>query len=95
MSTDYLDPAELQEWQDALDSIVKHRGYQQAGDMLRSVSEHAEQTGIPLPQAITHPIQKYDCRRKRAHYARRSVHGTKNSLSDSLECYGYGHARQR
>ncbi len=57
MSTDYLDPAELQEWQDALDSIVKHRGYQQAGDMLRSVSEHAEQTGIPLPQAITTPFK--------------------------------------
>jgi len=57
MSTDYLDPAELQEWRDALDSIVKHRGYQQAGDMLRSVSEHAEQTGIPLPQAITTPFK--------------------------------------
>src|SRR5210317_2046393 len=52
-----LDPIEVQEWQDALDSVVKHGGYSAAGQLLQTVSEHAEQTGVPLPRAITTPFK--------------------------------------
>ena len=52
-----LDPIEVQEWQDALDSVVKHGGYSAAGQLLQTVSEHAEQSGVPLPRAITTPFR--------------------------------------
>ncbi len=52
-----MDPIEVQEWQDALDSVVRHGGYDAAGQLLQSVSEHAEQSGVPLPRAITTPFK--------------------------------------
>lgn len=52
-----LDPIEAQEWRDALDSVVKHSGFGTAGQLLQSVSEHAEQSGVPLPRAITTPFK--------------------------------------
>ena len=57
MSVENVDPVEVQEWRDALDSVVRHGGSEHAGELLRSVSEHAEQTGVPLPRAITTPFK--------------------------------------
>jgi len=57
MSVENVDPIEVQEWRDALDSVVRHGGSEHAGELLRSVSEHAEQTGVPLPRAITTPFK--------------------------------------
>ena len=57
MSVKNVDPIEVQEWRDALDSVVRHGGSEHAGELLRSVSEHAEQTGVPLPRAITTPFK--------------------------------------
>ena len=57
MSVENVDPIEVQEWRDALDSVVRHGGSKHAGELLRSVSEHAEQTGVPLPRAITTPFK--------------------------------------
>ena len=52
-----LDPMEVAEWRDALDSIVKHAGRQHAGQLLRALAEHAEDDGVPLPSAITTPFR--------------------------------------
>ncbi len=57
MSEIDLDPQERQEWIDALDSVVRHGGPATAGKLLRSVAQHAQNTGIPLPQAITTPFR--------------------------------------
>ncbi len=52
-----LDPLEQQEWLDALDSVVKHGGLNAAGELLQSVSQHAQLSGVPLPEAITTPFR--------------------------------------
>jgi len=52
-----LDPQERQEWVEALDSVVKHGGLAAAGSLLRSVAQHAQNAGVPMPQAITTPFR--------------------------------------
>ena len=57
MSEIELDPQERDEWVDALDSVVKHGGLRAAGELLKSVARHAEDVGVPMPQAITTPFR--------------------------------------
>ncbi|EED36043.1 pyruvate dehydrogenase (acetyl-transferring), homodimeric type [Luminiphilus syltensis NOR5-1B] len=52
-----IDPTEQQEWLEALDSVVRYQGANAAGSLIRSVYEHAQTEGIPLPQSITTPFR--------------------------------------
>lgn len=52
-----VDPQELREWEESLDSVVKYGGLPAAGELLRSLSEYAEDTGVPMPRAITTPFR--------------------------------------
>lgn len=56
MSQD-LDPAETQEWLDAFDSVYKAHGEERAAFLLRQLQEHANDTGIQLPQSVTTPFR--------------------------------------
>jgi pyruvate dehydrogenase E1 component len=57
MNSTVLDPQELQEWRDSLDAIIKHQGLAAAGEMLKSLAQHAQMTGVPQPSAITTPFR--------------------------------------
>ena len=43
---------ETQEWLDALSSLVKHAGKEQAADILNQLSDHAATKGIDVPSSI-------------------------------------------
>ncbi|MEE4204207.1 MAG: pyruvate dehydrogenase (acetyl-transferring), homodimeric type [Halieaceae bacterium] len=52
-----IDPQEREEWIDSLDSVVRHTGVGAASKLLRALHNRAEQTGVPLPEAITTPFR--------------------------------------
>ena len=52
-----VDAQERQEWLDALDAVVRHGGIQAGGEIVSSLAQHAENSGVPLPQAITTPFR--------------------------------------
>ena len=54
-----VDAQERQEWLDALDAVVRHGGIQAGGEIVSSLAQHAENSGVPLPQAITTPISQH------------------------------------
>ena len=43
-----VDAQERQEWLDALDAVVRHGGIQAGGEIVSSLAQHAENTGVPL-----------------------------------------------
>ncbi|MEE4660601.1 MAG: pyruvate dehydrogenase (acetyl-transferring), homodimeric type [Halieaceae bacterium] len=55
--TEDMDPAETQEWLDALDAVVKHEGPDRAAYLLRRLSEQAVMRKTRLPMAITTPFR--------------------------------------
>ena len=52
-----LDAQEQQEWLDALDSVVREGGVAAGEALINALSQHAENTGVPLPRAITTPFR--------------------------------------
>ena len=52
-----LDVQEQQEWLDALDSVVREGGVAAGEALINALSQHAENTGVPLPLAITTPFR--------------------------------------
>jgi len=52
-----LDADERQEWLDALDAVVRYGGTAAGEALLEAVSQHADNTGVPLPRAITTPFR--------------------------------------
>ena len=52
-----LDSEERQEWLDALDSVIRAGGVGAGEALLKALSQHAENAGVPLPQAITTPFR--------------------------------------
>ena len=52
-----LDAQERQEWLDALDSVVREGGVAAGEALINALSQHAENTGVPLPRAITTPFR--------------------------------------
>ncbi len=52
-----LDPMETQEWIEALDDVLKHRGRGRTAFLLKSLVRHAAQAGTKLPAAITTPFR--------------------------------------
>ena len=52
-----LDVQERQEWLDALDSVVREGGVAAGEALINALSQHAENTGVPLPLAITTPFR--------------------------------------
>ncbi len=52
-----LDAEERQEWLDALDSVVRAGGIAAGEELITALSQHAENSGVPLPSAITTPFR--------------------------------------
>ena len=52
-----VDIQEREEWIESLDSVVRHTGVGAASKLLSALHDRAEQTGVPLPQAITTPFR--------------------------------------
>ena len=52
-----LDSEERQEWLDALDSVIRAGGVGAGEALLKALSQHAENAGVPSPQAITTPFR--------------------------------------
>ncbi len=48
-----IDSAETQEWIDALEAVVRHRGKGRAAYLLKCLADHATDAGVKLPPAIT------------------------------------------
>lgn len=51
------DPLETREWIDALDSVMKYAGPERAAYLLTQLAEHAVDSGMRLPPAITTPFR--------------------------------------
>ncbi|MEE4277617.1 MAG: pyruvate dehydrogenase (acetyl-transferring), homodimeric type [Halieaceae bacterium] len=51
------DPLETREWLDSLDGVVKHAGEERARYLMQRISEHAVESGVRLPPAITTPFR--------------------------------------
>ncbi len=56
MSQD-LDNLELNEWKDALDSLIKNSGKQRAVELLSQLASHASGKGIATPALVTTPYR--------------------------------------
>jgi pyruvate dehydrogenase complex dehydrogenase (E1) component len=52
MTETAVDAQERQEWLDALDAVVRHGGVQAGSEIVSSLAQHAENSGVPLPRAI-------------------------------------------
>jgi pyruvate dehydrogenase E1 component len=57
MTETAVDAQERQEWLDALDAVVRHGGVQAGSEIVSSLAQHAENSGVPLPRAITTPFR--------------------------------------
>ncbi len=51
------DPQETGEWLDALDAVLKYQGRGRTSFLLKTLAEHAAQSGTRLPTAITTPFR--------------------------------------
>ncbi len=51
------DPQETREWLDALDAVIKYAGPERATYLLNQLAEHAVDSGMRLPAAITTPFR--------------------------------------
>lgn len=51
------DPQETREWLDALDAVTKHAGPERTAYLLNQLAEHAVDSGMRLPAAITTPFR--------------------------------------
>ena len=56
MSQD-LDNLELNEWRDALDSVIKHSGKEQAAELLGLLASYASDQGVDTPSVVTTPYR--------------------------------------
>lgn len=50
------DPTETAEWIDALNDVLKNGGRERTAFLVKALAQHAAQSGIPLPAAITTPF---------------------------------------
>jgi len=57
MTETLVDAQERQEWLDSLDAVVRHGGIEAGGEIVNSLAQHAQNSGVPLPQAITTPFK--------------------------------------
>jgi pyruvate dehydrogenase E1 component len=51
------DPQETREWLEALEGVVQHGGKARASYIMAQIAEHAVESGVPLPSAITTPFR--------------------------------------
>jgi pyruvate dehydrogenase E1 component len=51
------DPQETREWLESLDAVLKYQGRGRASFLLKTLAEHAAQSGTRLPTAITTPFR--------------------------------------
>lgn len=54
-ATSELDPAELREWIDSYDYVMKSQGKLRAAELLRRVRSHAERNGVPVTMTLNTP----------------------------------------
>ena len=54
---DDKDPQETREWLDALDGVIREPGGDRARFLLSNITEHAADSGVRLPTAITTPFR--------------------------------------
>jgi pyruvate dehydrogenase E1 component len=52
-----LDVTEIDEWTESLDAVLRFNGPAATGQLLRQLSEHAQASRVPLPDAITTPFR--------------------------------------
>ena len=55
MKSSDVDPAEVAEWTDALDSVLAFEGTAQAGYILEKLTEEAKRRGAPVPYSANTP----------------------------------------
>ncbi|WP_285763898.1 pyruvate dehydrogenase (acetyl-transferring), homodimeric type [Biformimicrobium ophioploci] len=54
---DDIDNLEMQEWLDALQSVIRHSGKERATELIKALSDRATDAGVSLPAAITTPYR--------------------------------------
>ena len=55
MNSSDVDPAEVAEWTDALESVLAFEGTAQAGYILEKLTEEAKRRGAPVPYSANTP----------------------------------------
>jgi pyruvate dehydrogenase E1 component len=89
-----LDVTEIDEWTESLDAVLRFNGPAATGQLLRQLSEHAQASRVPLPDAITTPfrntISPEDERPMRANDNEDGLGGHISSFSSSATLYDVG-----
>ena len=52
-----LDATEIDEWTESLEAVLRFNGAEAAGELLRHLSDRAQSSRVPLPDAITTPFR--------------------------------------
>ena len=52
-----LDVTEMDEWTESLDAVLRFNGPAATSELLRHLSEHAQSSRVPLPDAMTTPFR--------------------------------------
>lgn len=93
-----IDPNELKEWRDAIDSLVTFEGVDYAKTLLNELSTHAEQAGLALSGAVNTPYlntipvnEQLPLPEDHAHLARLCAYNRWNTICMVMRAAKVGH----